>query len=203
MRNLRILFALAAVIVLASAAAPPVSTFPARFANRERCVAVGVLTGRGISRRNVQRTTNDDVLVFDDAQTLHIEDPDAPGGRLSATWRCPARRVVVVTMTPETVAALTDALDAQVPFPVRVTVGKARLVFGRRGAAYSGTQVIRCSGTYLGFRISIVETIRYSGTSAPAGAAASAAPGSLESAIAVAASRLADRLIAAAGRGAR
>jgi hypothetical protein len=188
------LLALVAVVVVAAAAAPPVTTFPARFSNHERVVAVGTITGHGISRRVVQRTANDDTLVFDDAQRLHIDDPSAPGGMLTATWRCPSRRVVVFTWTPDVVAVLRDRLAAEVPFPVKVTVGSARLNFGRAGAKYTGTQVIRCSGRYQGFLVSIVETVTYTGTFVPAAATTPAVAGSLPSALGDAVARIAQRL---------
>jgi hypothetical protein len=187
------LSALGAALVVCVAAAPPVTTYPARFANHERVVAVGTITGRGIDRRVVQRTANDDSLVFDSATTLHIDDPSAPGGQLTATWRCPTRRVVVFTWTPDVVAALRDELSAEVPFTVNVKVGSARLNFGRLGSRYTGTQVIRCSGRYQGFVISIVETITYTGSAVP-GKAAPTEEDTLPSALGVAVARIAERL---------
>jgi len=193
MRGLRVLLALCAALVVCVAAVPPVTTYPARFANHERIVAVGVVSGNGISRRSVQRGTSDDVLVFDDAQRLHIDDPSAPGGQLTATWRCPSRRVVVFTWTPDVVAALRDQLSSELPFPVSVKVGSARLNFGRNGARYTGTQVIRCTGRYRGYQISIVETITYTGTALPGKATAPTDAGSLQSALGDAVARLAQR----------
>ena len=194
MRGLRVLLALCAALVVFVAAAPPVAIYPARFANHERIVAVGVVSGNGISRRSVQRGTSDDVLVFDDAQRLHIDDPSAPGGQLTATWRCPSRRVVVFTWTPDVVAALRGELAAQVPFPMNVKVGSARLNFGRNGAKYTGTQTIRCSGRYRGYVISIVETITYTGTALPGKTSAPAASPTLETALGDVFARVAARL---------
>jgi len=164
MRSLRTLMALAVVVVVSIAAAPPVTTYPKEFSNRERVVSVGTVTGHGISRRTVQRGTNVDTLVFDSATQLHFVDQTAPGGALTATWRCPARRVVVFTWTPDMVAHFRDEVSSGVPFTVNVKVGNGRLNFGRAGGRYTGTQILRASGRYQGFVIAVVETVTFSGT---------------------------------------
>ena len=89
MRVARWPLALLLVAAIDAFAQGPVPTFPARFANHERIVAVGVLTGRGIVRRKVERGVNDDVLVFDDPTRLHFEDADVEDPPLEATWSAP------------------------------------------------------------------------------------------------------------------
>jgi hypothetical protein len=161
------LMALAIVVVVSIAAAPPVTTYPKEFSNRERMVTVGTVTGHGISRRNVQRGTNVDTLVFDSATQLHFVDQTAPGGALTATWRCPARRVVVFTWTPDMVDEFRNEVGAGLPFTVNVKVGNGRLNFGRAGGRYAGTQILRVSGRYQGYLISVVETITFTGSGTP------------------------------------
>jgi hypothetical protein len=172
--------AFVAVVCATSVADAPVLDFPARFANHERLVAVGVLTGHGESRHNVQRLSNDDELVLDDATNLRFVDPDSSEPDVTATWRWSSHRVLTFRMTPETVARLKDELNATVPFRVHVGVGTGRLQFSRDHQSYTGSQVVRCAGDYRGYHISVVETMHYSG-SRTTKAAPVAAAGTLSS----------------------
>lgn len=167
--------AFVAVLCATVAADPPVAEFPARFANTERIVVVAVLSGNGESRRSVRRQRIEGHLVLDDASNLHLEEPGSTGPDYAANWEWTSHRALRFTLTQETMDEFRTQLGAALPFKVHVGFGRGRLVFSRGHGSYSGSQVIRCAGNYRGYRISVVETVRHSGsreTAAPAEAPA-------------------------------
>lgn len=126
----------------------PVTEFPARYSDRMTAVYDMAATNGSRSAHKTMRKKFSDVLVFDDATTLHFEGDDSEPFQTVATWRAVSARDIRFTYTQETMDAADAYLRGEIGtlkrFRLRVFQGKLR--FARDGSSYRGTQAIRATG---------------------------------------------------------